>query len=358
MGATRPGIAIGELAAQFGCELIGDPDARVGHVATLANAGPGTLAFLANPKYRPKLAQCAASAVVLSAEDAAGCATNALITDDPYVTYARIATVLHPSTGHAPGIHAAASCDPTAEIHPTAHVAPGAVIEAGAEVCEGAFIGPQCVVGRHARVGPHSVLTANVTVAHHCEIGARVTLHPASVIGSDGFGYARAAEGWLKVPQVGRVVLGDDVDVGAGTTIDRGAVEDTVIGHGVKLDNQIQIGHNVRIGDHTIVAACSGVSGSTVIGKRCLVAGAVGFVGHLNICDDVTVTGQTMVNRSIDKPGVYSSALPMDEAARWRRNSARFRRLDDLARTVKRLEKAVASIGESAATTPDREGDD
>jgi len=180
-----------------------------------------------------------------------------------------------------------------------------------------------------------------VTLGHDVRLGQRVVLHSGAVIGSDGFGFARDGAQWVKVPQVGSVVIGDDVDVGAGTTIDRGAVEDTVIEDGVKIDNQIQIAHNVRIGEHTIIAACSGISGSTTIGKRCLIAGAVGFVGHLEITDDVTITGQTMVNRSISEPGVYSSALPMDEAVRWRKNSARFRRLDDLARTVKKLEKKI-----------------
>jgi UDP-3-O-[3-hydroxymyristoyl] glucosamine N-acyltransferase len=192
-----------------------------------------------------------------------------------------------------------------------------------------------------ASVGERSELVANVTLGCAVRIGERCVIHPGAVIGSDGFGFAREPDGWLKVPQLGGVRIGDDVEVGACTTIDRGAIEDTVIEDGVKLDNNVQIAHNVRIGAHTIIAACVGISGSTVIGKRCMIAGAVGFVGHLQIADDVVITGQTMVNRSISKPGVYSSALPMDEAQRWRKNSARFRQLDKLARRVKALEAAL-----------------
>lgn len=338
------GLALGDLASRFGCDVVGDPALRVQRVATLANATAGDLAFLANPKYRQFLAQTGASAVIVAPDAVEDCPTNAIVADDPYVIYARAANLLYPPATVDSGVHAAAHCAPDAQVAASAHVAPGAVIESGAVIGERVRVGPNCVVGRSCTVGDDSVLVANVTLGHSTVIGRRATLHPGSVIGADGFGYARDPSGWLKVPQVGRVVLGDDVDIGASTTIDRGAVDDTVIEDGVKLDNQIQIGHNVRIGAHTIVAACSGVSGSTIIGKRCLIAGAVGFVGHLNICDDVTVTGQTMVNRSITEPGVYSSALPMDEAVRWRKNSARFRRLDDLARSVKRLEKAVDAL--------------
>jgi UDP-3-O-[3-hydroxymyristoyl] glucosamine N-acyltransferase len=336
------GLVLGDLATRFGCEVIGDPDARVRRVATLASAGDGDLAFLANPKYRRYLKQTRATAVVLSDDAAGDCPANALIAKDPYVIYARIAQLLY-ATPALPGErHAGAMCDPSAVISDSARIGPGAVVEANAVIGERARIGPNCVVGHDSHIGDDSVLVASVTVGHGARIGRRVTLHPGAVIGADGFGYARDDAQWVKVPQVGSVIIGDDVDVGAGTTIDRGAVEDTVIEEGVKLDNQIQIGHNVRVGAHTIIAACSGVSGSTVIGKRCLIGGAVGFVGHLNIADDVTITGQTMVNRSITEPGgVYSSALPMDDAVRWRKNSARFRKLDDLTRTVKRLEKRL-----------------
>jgi UDP-3-O-[3-hydroxymyristoyl] glucosamine N-acyltransferase len=184
---------------------------------------------------------------------------------------------------------------------------------------------------------------ANVTIGQNVQIGERTLIHPGAVVGSDGFGFAKEDTGWLKVPQLGTVRVGNDVEIGANTTIDRGAIDDTVIEDGVKLDNQIQVGHNVHIGAHTIIAACSGISGSTRIGQRCMIAGMVGFGGHLEIADDVAITGLTMISRSISEPGIYSGGLPADEAVRWRKNSARFKQLDDLARTVKGLEKVIGN---------------
>jgi len=334
-------FGLGQLAVRFGCTLRGDPDVQVERVATLAQAGPGAVTFLANPRYRAQLAHTRASAVILAAEHAEGCPAAALIAGDPYATYARVAALLHPRPGRSAGIDANAVIDPTASVAASASIAACAVIEAGARIEEHAVVGPGCVIGAGARVGPHSELVAQVYVGRDVRIGARALVHPGAVIGADGFGFAREPEGWLKVPQLGSVSIGDDVEIGALTSIDRGAIEETVIEDGVKLDNNIQVGHNVRIGAHTIIAACVGISGSTVIGKRCMIAGAVGFVGHLQIADDVVITGQTMVNRSIAESGVYSSALPMDEAARWRRNSARFRHLDELAQRVRALEAAL-----------------
>jgi UDP-3-O-[3-hydroxymyristoyl] glucosamine N-acyltransferase len=264
---------------------------------------------------------------------------------NPYAAYARIAADLHPEPGFAPGIQAGAHVDPTAEVAADAHVAPGAVVAAGARIGAGAYIGPNCVVGAGARVGAGSRLVANVTVCHGVRLGARVLLHPGAVIGADGFGLAREPEGWIKVPQLGSVTIGDDVEIGANTTVDRGAIDDTVIEDGVKLDNQIQVAHNVRIGAHTVIAGCTGISGSTTIGRNCMIAGAVGIGGHLEIPDGTVVTGMTMVSRSIPKRGVYSGSLPFDEAGRWRRNSARFRQLDTLARRVAQLERRLGETG-------------
>jgi UDP-3-O-[3-hydroxymyristoyl] glucosamine N-acyltransferase len=337
---------LGQLAVRFGCSLRGDPDLQVERVATLAQAGPGSIGFLANPRYRAQLATTRASAVILAAEHAEQCPVAALIAADPYATYARIAAFLHPPPRHRGGVHPRAVVAADADVAPSASIAACAVIESGARVGEQARIGPGCVVGERAQIGAFTELVAGVIVCHDVRIGARVLVHPGTVIGADGFGFAREPEGWLKVPQLGSVTVGDDVEIGALTTVDRGAIDDTVIEEGVKLDNNIQVAHNVRIGAHTIIAACTGISGSTVIGRRCMIAGAVGFVGHLQIADDVVITGQTMVNRSIDKPGVYSSALPMDEATRWRRNSARFRHLDELARRVQALEAALGKKGE------------
>lgn len=332
-------ITAGGLAVRFGLVVRGDPDVEVRSVATLTGAGPGQVTFLANPRYRKHLAGTRAAVVILAEEHADDAPCTALIAANPYAAYARIADHLHPPAPVVPGIHPRASIADGVNVPASAHIGACAVVEAGATLGERAFIGPGCVVGREASLGDDCRLVANVTVCDRVVLGARVLVHPGTVIGSDGFGIAQDGERWIKVPQVGGVRVGNDVEIGAATTIDRGAVEDTVIEEGVKLDNQIQVAHNVIIGAHTVIAACSGISGSTRIGKRCMIAGAVGFVGHLDIADDVIVTGQTMVNRSIPEAGVYSSALPMDEAVRWRRNSARFRQLDDMARRLKALEK-------------------
>jgi UDP-3-O-[3-hydroxymyristoyl] glucosamine N-acyltransferase len=331
--------SLGELAVRHGLELRGDPDARVARVGTLHGAGPDAVSFLANPRYRKYLATTRAGAVVIEPELAEGCAVPVLVAANPYAAYARIAADLHPVPEFTPGVSAAAHVAAGAEVAADAGVAPGAVIEAGARVGAGAWIGPNCVVGAGAEVGAGSRLVAGVTLCHGVKIGARVLLHPGVVIGGDGFGIAREPAGWIKVPQVGSVIIGDDVEIGANTTVDRGAIEDTVIEDGVKLDNQIQVGHNVRLGAHTVVAGCAAIAGSTTIGRNCMIAGCTGIGGHLEIADGVVITGMSMVSHSIREPGVYSSSLPVDEAARWRRNAARFRQLDKLARRVARMER-------------------
>ena len=326
-------ITAGELAVRYGLVVHGDPDVELDSVGTLAGAGPRQLGFLANPRYRKQLPSTRAGAVVLAEEHAEKAPCTALVADNPYAAYARIAADLHSASVAEAGVHPRASVADDAVVPASAHVGACAVVE------RGAVLGERVVVGPDVQLGDDCRLVANVTLCDGVRLGRRVLVHPGTVIGSDGFGIAQDQGRWIKVPQVGSVRVGDDVEIGAGTTIDRGAVEDTVLEEGVKLDNQIQVAHNVHIGAHTVIAACSGISGSTRIGKRCMIAGAVGFVGHLDIADDVVITGQTMVNRSIPEAGVYSSALPMDEAVRWRRNSARFRQLDDMARRLKALEK-------------------
>ncbi len=323
--------------------MAGDPETRVARVATLENATGDCISFLANPRYRRWLAGTRAAAVILGPEDAGDCPTTALIADNPYSVYARVATELAPVRALVAGVHPAATVAPDADVPASCEIGAGAVIESAVQLGERVFVGPGVVIGRGCTVGADTRLIANVTLCHGVRLGQRCIVHPGSVVGSDGFGIAQEPEGWFKVPQLGSVDVGDDVEIGACTSIDRGAIDDTVIEDGVKLDNQIQVGHNVHVGAHTVIAACSGISGSTRIGRRCMIAGAVGFVGHLDIADDVTITGQTMVNRSIEEPGgVYSSALPMDEARRWRRNSARFRQLDQLAKRLSKLEKKLS----------------
>ncbi len=334
-------VSLAELAVRFGCSIEGDPDIRVSHVAPLQKAGADAIAFFATPSYRRHLGATRAGAVILAADWVAQCPTAALITDNPHAVYARVARILHPAPAFEPGVAPSAVVAADAQLADGVYIGPQAVVESGARIAERVFVGPGCIVGRDCRIGADSRLVANVTVCHGVELGARNVIYPGAVIGGDGFGLAREGERSLRVPQLGTVRTGEDVEIGANTTVDRGALEDTIIEDGVKLDNQIQVAHNVRIGAHTVVAACTGISGSTDIGKRCLIAGAVGFVDHKSIADDVVITGQTMVNRSIAEPGIYSSALPMDEARRWRRNAARFRHLDELARRLKDVEKQL-----------------
>jgi UDP-3-O-[3-hydroxymyristoyl] glucosamine N-acyltransferase len=329
--------SLGELAVRFGCTLQGDPDLRVTHVATLERADSQAVAFLANPRYRRFLPQTKAGAVVLDAKSAAECPVAALIAKDPYATYARIAAQLHPVPAAVPGRHRSAIVDPSAVIDPTASIGPLAVIGARSRVGARCVVGSGCVLLDDVTLGADTRLVASVTLCNSVIVGERCLMHPGVVIGADGFGLAPSDGQWLKVPQVGGVCIGNDVEIGANTTIDRGAIDDTVIGDGVKLDNQIQIGHNVRIGAHTAIAGCTGISGSTTIGSRCMLAGQVGVAGHLSICDDVVVTGRSFVNSSIRKPGYYSGGITVDEASRFRKNAARFHRLDELARQVRKL---------------------
>ena len=336
MGA---GYTLAELTARCGGELRGDGGVRIQAVATIQNAGPGSIAFLANPHYRKFLASTGASALILSPADAEGCKLPALVTPNPYLLYARVATLLAPAAAVRRGVHPAAHVDPAAKVAPDAWIGPGAVVEAGTEVGAGASVGPNCTLMEGARLGEGSRLVANVTLCHRVHIGKRALLHPGVVVGADGFGFAPDKGGWVKVPQLGTVRIGDDVEIGANTTVDRGALEDTVIEDGVKLDNQIQVAHNVRIGAHTAVAGCTAIAGSAVIGKHCMIAGGVGITGHIEICDGVTVTAMTLVTHSITQPGVYSGSLPMDTQQQWRKNSVRFRQLDAIARRLAALEK-------------------
>ncbi|WP_116812924.1 UDP-3-O-(3-hydroxymyristoyl)glucosamine N-acyltransferase [Steroidobacter cummioxidans] len=334
--SAQPGLSLGELAVRFGCILKGDPDLRVSRVAALERADASSVAFLANPRYRRHLQQTQAGVVVIDPKLADACPVNALLAKNPYATYARIAALLYPPPAAPPGRHATAAVEDSAQIDASASIGPHAVIGARVKIGARTVIGPGCVVMDDVTIGADTRLTANVTLCHGVSIGDRCLFHPSVVIGADGFGLAPDQGEWLKVPQVGTVRIGNDVEIGASTTIDRGAMDDTVIGDGVKMDNQIQIGHNVRIGDHTAIAGCAGISGSAVIGKRCMIGGMVGVAGHLTICDDVMVTGKSFVNSSIRKPGYYSSGIPVDETTRFRKNAARFHHLDEFVREVRR----------------------
>jgi len=332
---------LAELANRCGGQIRGDGNTLIRLVATIQHAGPGAITFLSNPHYRRYLAETRAAAVILSLADAEICPVPSLVSANPYLLYARVATLLTAVLSAPKGIDADAKVHSDAQVSPEARIAAGVVLEAGVEIARGVSIGPNCVIQNGASVGEDSRLVANVTLCHHVRIGKRVLIHPGAVIGADGFGFARDGEVWFKVPQLGSVVIGDDVEIGANTSIDRGTLEDTVIENGVKLDNQIQVGHNAHIGEHTIIAGCVGISGSAHIGRRCILGGSAGVVGHIEICDDVTVTGMTVVTHSIHEPGVYSGLMPMDTSARWRKNSVRIRQLDELARRLIALEKKI-----------------
>ena len=320
-------VSLGELAVRFGLKLKGEPNLKVHGVATLLHARPGSLSFFANSRYRRALAATQATAVLLAETDADRCPVAALIDPNPYLAYSRIALLLHPEAVAPPGIHASAVIASGAHIAASASIGPLCVIEDDAQIGARARLGPGCIVHRGARIGADCQLTSRVTLYAGVSIGARCILHAGAVVGADGFGFAADSGTWVKVPQVGSVRIGDDVEIGANTTIDRGAIDDTVVEDGVKLDNQIQVGHNVIIGAHTAIAACTGISGSTTIGKRCMIGGMVGFAGHLNIADDVAVTGCSLVSASIHGPGSYSSGMPTVETRRWRRMVAQLRRM-------------------------------
>jgi UDP-3-O-[3-hydroxymyristoyl] glucosamine N-acyltransferase len=321
--------SLGELAVRFGLELRGDPAARVSSVATLAQARPGALAFLANSRYRRHLAGTAATAVILGPGDADQCPVAALVDSNPYRAYAQIAALLHPPAPAEAGIHASALVAADARVAASAAIGPFCVVAAGAELGERVQVAAGCTILAGARIGDDTRLMPQVTVYPAVRIGKRCLLHAGAVVGADGFGFAPDEGAWLKVPQVGGVRIGDDVEIGANTTVDRGAIGDTVLEDGVKLDNQIQVGHNVSIGAHTAIAACTGISGSTSIGRRCMIGGMVGFAGHLTIADDVSVTGCSLVSASIRESGSYSSGMPTVQTRAWRRMVAHLRRFGE-----------------------------
>ena len=333
-----------EIADCIGAELHGDPDCRVEGVASLARAKSGHITFLGNSRLSRLLPESQASAVILTAADQPKCRTNALVTGNPYVAYVKAALLLHPAPGFTPGMDPNAVVHESAQVAPSAFVGPCAVLGERVRIASEVFVGPGCVIGDDVEIGHGSRLVANVTLSHGVRLGERVLVHPGVVIGADGFGLANDRGTWLKVPQLGGVVIGNDVEIGANTAIDRGALEDTVIEDGVKIDNLVQIGHNTRIGAHTAVAGCAVIAGSVTIGRRCMIGGASALSGHIEIVDDVVITGMSGVPNSVMQPGTYSSGMPIMENPTWRRNMVRLKHLDDLARQVRNLEQALALV--------------
>jgi UDP-3-O-[3-hydroxymyristoyl] glucosamine N-acyltransferase len=336
---SSPQYTLAELAARFHLQLRGDGGLAIDGVGTLEAATAGQLAFLANPHYRTQLARTRAGAVVLRAADAEACRGACLIATDPYVAFAWIAALFERTAAPVPGVHPSAVVAASATVAASASVGPFCFVGDNAVVDAGAVLGPHCSVGERCHVGAQARLVARVTLVRDVTIGKRVLVHPGAVIGADGFGIAFDKDHWIKVPQLGGVRIGDDCEIGANTTIDRGALEDTVLEDDVRLDNQIQIAHNVTIGAHTAMAGCAAVAGSAKIGRNCLIGGGAGIVGHIRIADRVTITARTLVTHSIDAPGEYSSGTPVQDNRAWRRNAARFKHLDELARRVGQLEK-------------------
>jgi UDP-3-O-[3-hydroxymyristoyl] glucosamine N-acyltransferase len=332
-------ITLGELAKQFDCELIGDPDVHVETVGSLSHAGSNAVSFLASSGFKKQLPSTKAAAVILRADDADAAPSAALIHDNPYACYARVAAAICPPPTYAPGIHVSAAVASSASVADSAHIAANAVVEENSVIGANTYIGPGAVVGPDCVLGSDCRVLANATLVRAVTTGDRCIFHSGSVVGSDGFGNAMTNEGWVKVPQIGGVRIGSDVEIGACTSVDCGAIDDTVIGDGVRLDNQIQIGHNVHLGEHTAVAASAAIAGSTHIGKRCLIAGLAGIAGHVEICDDVTILGKGMVTKSITEPGAYASNFPVEDVRTWNRRVATFRRLDKLLGRVSDLEK-------------------
>lgn len=332
---------LSDLATRFNMELEGDGAAEVDGVGTLRSATATQLAFLANPAYRGDLPNTRAGAVILSRRDAAACPVNCLVADDPYLAFARLAGLFEVFQAAEPGIHASAVIDPTASLADGVAIGPNVVIGARCEIGPGCIIGPGTVIEPDCRLGAACRLYANVSLGEQVRLGDRVIVHPGVVIGGDGFGIAFAGDHWEKVPQLGGVVIGDDCEIGANTTIDRGAIEDTVLEEDVKVDNLVQIAHNVHIGAHTAIAAMTGIAGSARIGRYCLLAGRSGIQGHVDIADRVTVASYSVAYYSIDEPGTtWSALIPAQPLNTWQRNLSRLRKLDDLARRVGILEKS------------------
>ncbi len=343
MQQERTGIHLSELVEKLGGELRGD-DVTVHRLAPLDAADAGSISFLSNPKLKPQLAETQAAAVIVTPADAEGLDRPCIVTRDPYLYFAKVGQLFHPLPQARAGIHPSAVVSPDAQIDPSAEIGAQAVIEAGARIGARTIIKAACVIGENVEIGMDCLLYPRVTIYADCVIGSRVIVHAGAVIGSDGFGNAWARDHWEKIPQVGRAIIGDDVEIGANTTIDRGALGDTVVASGARIDNLIQLGHNVEIGRSTAIAACTGIGGSTRIGAGCLIGGGVGMSGHLNIADRVVILGGSNVPSSIDEPGVYGgSVTPIMPQATWRRNAVHYSHLDQLVKRVRELEKKVGS---------------
>ena len=339
--------SISEIVATLGGQVVGDGDTLIKRVSSLNNAKPGDLCFINDSKYQKELDVCNASAYVLRARDAKLTSSPSIVVDNPYVYFAKVAALLNPEPKPIAGIAQSAVIDISAIIPATCSIAEYVVIGANVVLGEHVIIASGCVVEHDVCIADHTRLEPHVTIKHHCVIGPNCHLFSGVVIGADGFGYAEEAGRWIKIPQIGRVVIHADVDVGANTTIDRGALDDTVVEQGVKLDNLIQIGHNCVIGEHTVIAGCVGVAGSAKIGRHCKIGGAAMILGHLKVADHVTISPGSMITRSLLQAETYTALMPFQTHQAWLKTAAKIRHLDDMATKIKQLETALALLKSS-----------
>jgi UDP-3-O-[3-hydroxymyristoyl] glucosamine N-acyltransferase len=336
--------ALSDIVSSLGGRIIGDDSTLISHVASLQNAKVGDICFVNDSKYQKAVTSCKASAFVLRDKDASLTSLPRIIVDNPYAYFAKVSTFLNPSPTHQLGVAATAVVDATAQIPASCCIEHAAVIGANVTLGENVVVGSGCVIEDGVTIADNTCLEPHVTIKHHCIIGQSCHIFSGAVIGSDGFGYAEETGKWLKIPQVGRVVIHDYVDIGANTTIDRGALDDTVIEEGVKLDNLIQIGHNCIIGAHTVIAGCTGIAGSAKIGKHCKIGGAAMILGHLEIADAVTISPGSMITRSLAKADTYTALMPFQTHKEWLNTAAKIRHLDDLSDKIKQLENALALL--------------
>ena len=339
MAVSGVSFTLAEIAARLGGDVLGDSQTRIAQVASVGKAEEGDITFLSNPKFRSQLASCKASAVILRAEAAEDFGGARIVTANPYAYYARVATLLNPYCAGFSGVHPTAVTEST--VPESAAVGPHVVIGKGVVLGENVVLNAGCVIGDGVCIGDGTVLHPRVTVYYDCQIGARCIIHSGTVIGSDGFGFAPDGQDWVKIPQIGRVLIGNDVEIGANTAIDRGALDDTIIGDGCKFDNLVHLAHNCVVGKNSVLAGCVGVAGSTEFGEHCVVGGAAMISGHLNLAAGTTISGGSTLMKSIAKPGVYTSVFPIDSHDEWLRNASHIRRLSKLADRISELEKIL-----------------
>lgn len=333
---------LAQIADHVGGRVVGDESQTITGLGSLASARSGQISHLSNPAYVKQLPDTQASAVLLKEAHAEACPCDAVIVDDPYLAFARVSQLFAPPLSQQAGVHPSAVVDPSTQVEAGASIGPNVVIGADTEIAADVVIMANSVVGARCRLGEKTVLRANVTLYDDVRLGARCTIHSGAVLGADGFGFTPDEKGhWQAIAQLGGVEIGDDVSVGAGTCIDRGAIEDTIIEDGVQIDNHVQIGHNCRVGAHSLLCGMVGFAGSTTVGKHCVFGGRAGAGGDhpVNVCDGVMVTSCTVLSQSVDKPGVYSGSMLFEEHGKWRRNALRMGSLDDLFKRVRKLEK-------------------